>query len=208
MEDADRRLQLEATSLHCCRGGRKVLRDLGFSLRGGEALAVRGANGSGKTTLLRVLAGLLRADEGTVSWCGHAIEAVRPEYLRALAYIGHSDGVKAGLTVWENLVLAQALRGGNGSPLSALRQLGLHELAEVPARRLSAGQRRRLALARLLIDEAPLWMLDEPFTALDAGGMETVTEMITLHVARGGLVVFSSHQSDRIPAARSLELDL
>lgn len=205
---ADRRPQLEATRLHCRLGGRTVFRDLGFSLGSGEALAVRGANGTGKTTLLRVLAGLLHLEEGTVSWCGEPIEEVRPDYLRALAFLGHTDGIKGGLTVRENLMLAQALHGGRRCPDAALRQLGLRDLSEVLARRLSAGQRRRLALARLLVEEARLWMLDEPFTALDTEAVGTVTEMIETHLAGEGLVVFTSHQTVPIRGARPLELGL
>ncbi len=205
---ADGRLELHAASLTCLQGGRALFQDLGFTLGAGEVLEIRGPNGSGKTTLLRVLAGLLRPEAGTVYWCGHPIEAVRMDYLRALVFLGHTDGVKGGLTVRENFLLAQALRGGNGPRELSLQRLGLGDLADVPVRRLSAGQRRRVGLARLLIGGAALWMLDEPFTALDAGASQAVSDMIARHLADGGLLVYTSHQSIPIAAARALRVEL
>ncbi|MGH8471759.1 MAG: cytochrome c biogenesis heme-transporting ATPase CcmA [Gammaproteobacteria bacterium] len=198
---------LEARDLCCRRGDRLLLAGLSFTLVEGEILQITGANGAGKTTLLRMIAGLTQAESGTLHWRGQPLEKVRSAYLRDLIYVGHADGVKGSLSVAENLALASALHGG-GIPINAaLRRLGLGDLADTLTHRLSAGQRRRLALARLLVNQACLWLLDEPFTALDKTAIKTVASMLEEHAARGGLVIFTSHHSTDITISRALHLE-
>jgi heme exporter protein A len=171
---------------------------LSFGVSPGEALQVEGANGSGKTSLLRILAGLLPPAEGEVVWEGERISgSQRARYLGGLAYLGHNLGLKADLTVLENLRMAAALAGrvGTESDLRfALDQLGLEDRAELAVRVLSAGQRQRVAMARLLISGARLWILDEPFTALDAAAVSQVVSLLENHLAQAGLAVLTSHQ--------------
>ncbi|MGH8546268.1 MAG: cytochrome c biogenesis heme-transporting ATPase CcmA [Gammaproteobacteria bacterium] len=199
---------LEARDLCCRRGDRLLLTGLSFTLARGEILQITGANGAGKTTLLRMIASLTQPESGTLHWRGQALEkADRAAYLRDLIYVGHADGVKGGLSVAENLALASALHGG-GIPINAaLQRLGLGDLADTLTHRLSAGQRRRLALARLLVNQACLWLLDEPFTALDKTAIKTVASMLEEHAARGGLVIFTSHHSTDITISRALRLE-
>lgn len=198
---------LEARDLCCRRGDRLLLTRLSFTLARGEILQITGANGVGKTTLLRVIASLMQPESGTLHWRGQLLEKVRSAYLRDLSYVGHADGVKGSLSVAENLTLASALHGG-GMPINAaLQRLGLGDLADTLTHRLSAGQRRRLALARLLVNQACLWLLDEPFTALDKPAIKTVASMLEEHAARGGLVIFTSHHSTDITISRALHLE-
>jgi heme exporter protein A len=189
---------LEARGLACLRGECQLFEGLSFGVSPGEALQVEGANGSGKTSLLRILAGLLPPAEGEVVWEGERISgSQRARYLGGLAYLGHNLGLKADLTVLENLRMAAALAGrvGTQSDLRfALDQLGLEDRAELAVRVLSAGQRQRVAMARLLISGARLWILDEPFTALDAAAVSQVVSLLENHLAQAGLAVLTSHQ--------------
>jgi heme exporter protein A len=198
--------QLEADRLECQRGGRVLFRDLSFSLRAGEALLVEGENGSGKTSLLRLLCGLSHPASGEVRWRGRAIGTQRAEYAREMAWFGHQHGVKPELKAGENLAFAAALRGEarREGVERALERVGLEEQADIAGRALSAGQKQRLALARLLLSRARLWILDEPFTALDAAGGELVRALIGTHLGDGGLAVLTSHQPVRlqVPLAR------
>ena len=195
---------LEAFDLGCRRGGRSLFRNLSTTLAGGELLRVAGENGSGKTSLLKILCGLLAPDAGEVRWRGTPIRGLREEYFRQLVYLGHAPAVKGDLTARENLAIACTL-AGNPAPASALRDaLARYGLAgaEVPVRKLSQGQRRRAALARLLLSAAvPLWLLDEPFAALDAPAARLTEELIAGHVARGNAVVYTTHQEAAIGAA-------
>lgn len=171
-----------------------MFEQLNFHLRNGQVLLVEGNNGSGKTSLLRILCGIRLADSGTVRWNGESIENSAVVYHSQMAYIGHLDGVKLDLTVLENLETARSL--GQPSELllsSALAQVNLAGYEDVPGRALSAGQRRRLALTRLLITVNRLWILDEPFTALDKDGIQGFEELIFQHTANGGMVVLTSH---------------
>lgn len=185
---------LEAVELACQRGDRLLFRGLSFTVTPGAAVLVEGGNGSGKTTLLRTVCGLMRAEEGEVRWNGEPIERDRLEFQANLGYLGHVHGIKDELTAEENLRVATALQGVSRDRIgAALERVGLAALADVRARQLSAGQRRRLALARLLLGSARLWVLDEPFTALDRAGIGLVEDMIEEHCAGGGMVLMSSH---------------
>ena len=180
--------------LACERGGRLVFARLDFSLVAGEMLVLRGANGSGKSTLLRVMAGLTPVLSGEIRWGDGPILTDRLAHNSRCHYVGHQDALKPVLTVRQNLQLWQSLRGGTPERIDqALEQLGIARLADLPARLLSAGQRRRLALARLVAIAAPLWLLDEPATALDADGAARLEQILRDHLAGGGRVVLSSH---------------
>jgi heme exporter protein A len=195
---------LEASNLDCLRGGRTLFRGLSFSLEGGELLRIAGANGSGKTSLLKILCGLLFPDSGEVRWQGTPIRRLREDYSRHLVYLGHAPAVKDDLSAAENLAVACTLAGRTASPQQAQEALESYGLAAdgVAIRRLSQGQRRRAALARLLLSaDAPLWLLDEPFAALDAAAARFTEELIAGHVAQGGTVVYTTHQEAKIGAA-------
>ena len=192
--------------LACERGGRLVFARLDFTLVAGEMLVLRGANGSGKSTLLRVMAGLTPVLSGEIRWGDGAIQADRLAHNGRCHYVGHQDALKPVLTVRQNLLLWQSLRNGRPERIDlALEQLGIVRLAGLPARLLSAGQRRRLALARLVAIAAPLWLLDEPATALDADGVSRLDQVLRDHLAGGGRVVLSSH-GEVAGSARILDL--
>ena len=198
---------LEARDLECERGGRKLFRPLAFALEPGETLRVAGANGSGKTSLLRMLCGLLTPSAGEVRWKGEPIRALGEDYARALVYLGHAPAVKDELTAGENLAIACRLAGTPASRDQVHAALSTFDVPDSPVGKLSQGQKRRAALARLcLAASAPLWLLDEPFTALDAAGVELVKTMISGHVKRGLIVVYTTHQDPGLPASRVLEL--
>lgn len=177
----------------CRRGGRLVFAGLGFSLASGDAMVLRGPNGSGKTTLLRLMAGLARRSGGKMAWNGVEIDDFEAHGAR-LRFIGHLDAVKPALTVAENLVFWGDLWANPaGNAEQAAQKLGLGHLVDFPARLLSAGQRHRLALARLLMAPAPLWLLDEPGNALDDASLQMLAAIIADHRDRGGMVVIASH---------------
>jgi heme exporter protein A len=181
--------------VHVWRGERHVLKGVSLTLRPGELLHVSGPNGTGKTTLLRVVCGLLRPEQGQVSWLGQSITAVRGEYQAALAYASHEPALKGDLTALENLHFAVGLkRRSTAAELRAsLERTGVAACADLPARVLSAGQRRRVAMARVLAMSASLWLLDEPFTNLDAAGTHLVSELLQSHMERGGLALVVAH---------------
>lgn len=189
---------LEAEGISAFRGERLVLRGVSLAVPPGGALLLLGANGSGKSTLLRVLAGLKRPDAGTVLWRGKAADPW------PVAYLGHQDAVKPGLTAAENLLFAA--RTGQGTPRDALAALGLLPLADLPARLLSAGQKRRLALARLVLSPAPVWLLDEPTLGLDTAAVERLGGLLAAHRAGGGVVVTATHLPLPLPGAAELRL--
>jgi heme exporter protein A len=200
---------LSVEKVHVWRGDRHVLKGVSISLERSELVQVSGPNGTGKTTLLRVVCGLLRPEQGVVSWLGKAIASVRDEYQAALAYASHEPALKADLTALENLrfavglkrrVTAQELRAG-------LERTGVAACADLPARVLSAGQRRRVAMARVLAMGASLWLLDEPFTNLDAAGTLLVSGLLQEHVQRGGLALVVAHHDLKLDCSvRRLEL--
>jgi heme exporter protein A len=192
---------LSAQGLHVWRGERHVLRDISFEAAAGELLHVAGPNGAGKTTLLRVCAGLLGPEQGAVTWRGRPIAADRDAYAAAFSYLGHSDGLKPDFTSHENLAFEVGLRRVvAASEIEAtLAQVGLAGARDQPARSLSAGQRRRLALARVMLAGTALWILDEPFTNLDAAGVAMVAGIVAEHAEAGGAVMFAAHQSPAIP---------
>jgi heme exporter protein A len=203
---------LEARELEATRGNVTLFRGLGFTLGPGALLRVTGANGSGKTSLLRALCGLLMPAAGEVRWNGADIRVLREEYWKNLAYVGHADALKDDLTVEENLAINCALAGLGISPSRsrvALASFGLAGRERLPARALSQGQRRRAALARLAVSEAlPLWILDEPFAALDMAAVERVQQLAGEHLASGGMVVLTSHQEARITASSVTDINL
>jgi heme exporter protein A len=202
---------LEADDVECIRGGRTLFRGLGFALRGGELLRVAGVNGSGKTSLLRILCGLLPPSGGEVRWNGSGIRRLGEEYATRLVYLGHAPAVKDELTPAENLDIACRLAGLQASAKDiqgALDRFGLSG-KDLPTKKLSQGQRRRAALARLALSDAiPLWLLDEPFSALDAAAARLTEELIAQHAARGGAVVYTTHQEAGIAATRVIELGM
>lgn len=192
--------QLQVTDLSCIRGDRTLFTGLGFVLPAGSVMLVEGANGSGKTTLLRVLSGIRQPDEGTVSWCEQPIAELKGEYQEQLCYLGHQDGVKRDLTAWENLAFALAMGKSSGRSIAeVLTLVGLAQQAEALVAQFSAGQRRRLALARLFLLQARLWILDEPFTSLDRTGIRQMESLFIEHVQQGGMVVMSAHHELTLP---------
>ena len=203
---------LDAIHLSCERGDRRLFAGLDFAVAPGSLLRVAGSNGTGKTSLLRILCGLLEPTAGEVRWRGQDIRRTRDEYLRDLVYIGHLNGVKDELTVRENLQIAQAIAGRRLDDATARRSLeavGIGHVEHTMARFLSQGQRRRIALARLFATpDAPLWILDEPFTALDVRGVAALSQLISSHVAHGNTVVLVTHQDVAIEVQRQQDVEL
>lgn len=202
---------LQVTDLSCQRGDQTLFSGVTLSLTSGELLFVRGRNGSGKTTLLRILCGLTEPATGEVRWRGQPIRRLEEATRRDLLYVGHRDAVKEELTPLENLGIHQGLRGERGDlerQLDALEEAGLGGREDIPVRYLSQGQRRRTALARLLVSPARLWILDEPLTALDRSAVAWLFERIGAYLRDGGIVVTTSHQPiDGLPEPRILDLD-
>jgi len=199
-------MRLRAWDLTIDRGGRRVLSGLSFEATQDSALIVTGPNGAGKTSLLRALAGFLPIEAG-----GFALEGGDPERTAGeqAHYLGHADGVKSALTAGENLAFAAAMLGGDPSraaQLAALSALGLAHAIDFPARLLSAGQRRRVALARLIIASRPLWLLDEPTTALDAAAQAALAAVMQAHLEGGGILVAAVHAPLGLDEARELRL--
>ncbi|MDD1611926.1 MAG: cytochrome c biogenesis heme-transporting ATPase CcmA [Methylococcaceae bacterium] len=188
----DKPMMLAGVDLSCIRDDRVLFRELNFTLHSGQVLLLEGKNGSGKTSLLRILCGFREADAGQVLWRGEVIDDSR--YYADMAYVGHLDGIKKELTVLENLNVSLALgRPGRFSIAEALERVHLSGYDDVTAQSLSAGQKRRLSLARLLITGNQLWILDEPFTSLDKAGIALIESLMREHCAEGGMIVLTSH---------------
>jgi heme exporter protein A len=203
---------LEVADLACRRGGRKVFERLSFAVGAGELLALVGRNGSGKTTLLRALALLVRPETGSIHWQGADVRAEPDAWRGRLAWLGHLEGLKGDLTVAENLLAAERLRDAPPAPDligdrldSALAAFDLSPLAARAVRTLSAGQRRRTALARVVLTQAPLWLLDEPLNALDAPAQAAFRAALQKHLTAGGLAIAATHADLGVPG-RTLEL--
>jgi len=203
--------KLTVDTLSCVRGDRVLFRDLSFALSAGSLLHLKGQNGSGKTTLLRALANLLMPESGQILWDGEPIRKLREDYTRHLLYLGHLNGIKGDLTAVENLRIAATLDGHRLDEPRAwqiLGDIGLRGHEDLPSKYLSQGQKRRVALARLFANNAQLWILDEPFTALDVAAVDLLQELIGRHVEKGGIAILTTHQAvDMIDAdTRCIEL--
>ncbi len=197
-------MQLAGTDLECIRGGREVFSGLGFVLQSGEALLVTGRNGAGKSSLLRMIAGLIHVASGRLELQGGDAELTLAEQSH---YLGHQDALKPSLSVAENLAFwARYLGDGGEPPQTALARVGLDALAELPAAYLSAGQRRRLSIARLIAAKRPIWLLDEPTSALDRSAQERLVELMAAHLAGGGMIVAAAHGPIGLERARELQL--
>lgn len=189
---------LEVIDLACQRGGKELFNHLSFTLKSGEILHVEGANGSGKTSLLRILAGLARPEVGLIKWKGLDLTDSREQYVSELLYLGHQTAIKDDLTVAENLWIAVQMSGLQQTKQDlkpVLESVGLGKQFALPARVLSQGQRRRLALARLWVEKKSLWVLDEPMTALDVQAEALLQQRMTEHIAEGGMLLVTSHQT-------------
>lgn len=200
---------LQANNLYCERERRVLFRDLNISLNEGEVLQIEGPNGSGKTTLLRVLTGISDAYEGEVLWRGQPIGRIRAEFHASMHYLGHAAGIKAALTAEENLRWYAALAGCNLDERlwDVLADVGLRGYEDVPCYTLSAGQQRRVNLARLYLIPAKLWVLDEPFTAIDKSGVAAIEQLMTRQVENGGSVIVTTHQDlSSVPNLRRVSL--
>ena len=190
--------KLEARNLSCIRDERILFSDLNFTLNSGQVLLIEGRNGAGKTSLLRILTGFRKPDEGDLFWNNELIDDTQ-EFYQDTAYIGHNNGLKESLTAEENLHYAQALAISTLTIDDALEQVGLNGYQETFVRFMSAGQKRRLALARLLCTHKPLWILDEPFTSLDRAIIKLFEKFIETHANQGGLLIMTSHHDTSIP---------
>ena len=204
---------LSATNLAVVRGERMLFDKLNFTLRNGGVIYLQGANGSGKTTLLRTLCGLSQPYAGNIDWNGESIASLAEEYSKHLLYVGHLPGIKEDLTALENLQFSLALQGAavtNSYAAEVLSMLGLAKGLNLPTRMLSQGQKRRVVLARLWLQDLPLWILDEPFTALDAAATDLLKQKIESFANAGGMVMMTSHQdfSLNVPDFLQLKLDI
>lgn len=202
--------RLEVCAVHLWRGERHLLRGVDLALHAGELLQIVGPNGVGKTSLLRCTTGLLPWESGDIKWGGQKISECRDEYQRSLSYLAHSNALKNELTALENLRYAVSFHRRVSEPelLSALERVQIAGCASLPVRAMSAGQKRRLSIARVLLCETVLWILDEPITNLDASGISLFEECIAMHLNRGGMVLTAAHQLllQGQPNVRTLEL--
>ena len=202
---------LEARDLGCVRGQRQLFAGVSFVMQPGDCCEVKGPNGSGKTSLLRILCGLLPPTSGEVLWRGVPTRERREEYLAAVTYVGHRSSVKHELTTLENLLVSTAVSGWEVSrqdARAALERMGLNGVEDVPGRRLSEGQQRRVALARLVACRTPVWFLDEVQTALDGTATRVIMEVIEEHLAEDGIAVIATHQPLELVRHRSRRIEL
>ena len=198
---------LEARELLCERDERTLFSGLSFTLNAGEWVQITGSNGAGKTTLLRLLTGLSRPDAGEVLWQGQPLHQVRDSYHQNLLWIGHQPGIKTRLTALENLHFYHR-DGDTAQCLEALAQAGLAGFEDIPVNQLSAGQQRRVALARLWLNRATLWNLDEPFTAIDVNGVDRLTQRMAQHTEQGGIVILTTHQQLNVAESKIRRISL
>jgi len=202
---------LEATNLGCVRGDRRLFKGVNFSLTPGTFLQLQGPNGSGKTSLLRIICGLLAQAEGEIRWQGANISSLGDEYFTSVTYVGHRIGVKDELSALENLRVSNALNGIEiieDKARDVLKTMGLGGRETLPARLLSEGQRRRVALARLIVCNTTLWLLDEVLTSLDTAAIFLVRSLIEEHLSNGGMAIVATHQELALSAASSQRLEL
>jgi heme exporter protein A len=202
---------LTVHDLACLRGDRLLFKNVGFELNPGGLLYVLGENGSGKSSLLRMLCGLLMPEVGTVSWGKKTIKEEAENYLSNLTYIGHLNGLKDDLTALENLAMSARAVGNEvaeGNALEALAAIGIKRCANLPARVLSQGQKRRVTLAKLWLSEAKLWILDEPFAALDIASVNLLATRLSEHLASGGMAILTTHQDVAVNAQSTQTLRL
>jgi len=209
-EETDNLVTLEGRALECIRDDRVLFSGLDFVLGAGQTLLLEGRNGSGKTSLLRILCGIRLPESGAVTWGGEDIFSLGPVYHEHVAYVGHRDGLKLDLTPMENLAMARGLGSPNPDTSSedALHRVDLLGFEDVPTRNLSAGQQRRLALARLLVTHSRLWILDEPFTSLDVHGIDLAEELFHEHISLGGMLAMTSHHVVKLDSARVQRINL
>ena len=202
---------LEVSNLACTRGDHRLFSGLNFTLNAGQIMLVQGKNGSGKTSLLRIMCGFIMPDEGDIVWRGVRIRELDEDYYGELLYLGHLNAIKDELSALENLRISAGLSGvelEEAEAMEALRRMGLRGREMLPTKVLSQGQRRRVALARLLVSDAKLWILDEPLTALDVGAVALVQELITEHLAQQGMVIFTTHQPLQVAGMEMRSLSL
>ena len=202
---------LEVLKLGCIRGNRRLFSDLSFSAGAGELIELRGPNGSGKTSLLRILCGLSSPAAGQVRWNGKNIRSLAEEYFRDVAYLAHQNAVKDELSALENLCIASGVAGNPLNKAQAqqvLERIGLKDRQHLPARVLSAGQRRRLALTRLLTSKATLWILDEVLTSLDDAAVRLSRDFISDHIKNGGMAIVATHQDLNLSVERMQRIQL
>ena len=203
--------KLEVSDLACERGEQRLFGGLNFSLCGGELLRVQGENGKGKTTLLRTLCGFVQPAQGSVRWQGRDIHEWDDQFHSQMCYLGHANAIKDELSALENLRIGAGLAGigvSESTALEVLRRMGLRRKEHLPVRVLSQGQRRRVALSRLLVGEAKLWILDEPLTALDVGAVTLMQELIGEHLSDRGMVIFTTHQPLQVTGVETRHLVL
>ena len=201
---------LKAHNLKCVKGSTELFSNIHFEVKSGEALVVEGSNGSGKTSLLRILCGFNYPADGEISWCGESIDD-HEDYQQQISYIGHASGVKLDLTVLENLVFAQRLVGSNRDEeeiKEIIRCVGLFKQRNVLTRKLSAGQKRRVALARLQLEERKLWILDEPLTALDKDFVTEFEAVLEKHLEDKGMLIVTTHRELKLPTAKLNRINL
>jgi heme exporter protein A len=202
---------LEVSNLACTRGDHRLFAELSFSLSAGELMQVEGENGSGKTSLLRTLCGFIVPEAGEIRWHGSDIRKLAEDYCGQLIYLGHLNAIKDELNALENMRINAGFAGriiDDKEAMAALRRMGLRGKELLPVKVLSQGQRRRVALARLLVSDAPLWILDEPLTALDTGAVGLMQSLIGEHLSRGGMAIFTTHQPLRVTGVETRRLAL
>ncbi|MEC6813968.1 cytochrome c biogenesis heme-transporting ATPase CcmA [Photobacterium toruni] len=213
---------LSVANLSCVRDERVLFDELNFTISSGELVQIEGPNGAGKTTLLRIIAGLGHSDSGEVQWCNENIATAREDYHQALLFLGHQTGVKRELTAFENLAFFQAMHtcqqgsdlkgapavSGDDALWQALAHVGLAGREDISAGQLSAGQQRRVALARLWLSNHKLWVLDEPLTAIDKQGIKVLEALFLAHAERGGMVLLTTHQDMFVDSDRLRKIKL
>jgi heme exporter protein A len=202
---------LSVSDLQCIRGDRCLFENLSFELNAGELLHLHGHNGSGKTTLMRTLCGLVQPAAGQINWNGENISKLQEDFTRHVMYLGHKNAIKDDLTGVENLLTSSLLDGAvqqSAAAWKALEEMGLRGFEDLPTKVLSQGQKKRVALSRLLLTETRLWVLDEPFVALDKAAVAHLQDVIRRHVANGGMVILTTHQDVELTSGTVRELKL